>query len=160
MIFSNIIPTIELLVKQGKHSTRTHWVSLCLSFFMSASIAVKRIFNAPTCTTSIITLEPYALNSEFQHFIPRFNKISLLCVYHWKRGQGLKAGPKRGWRQGDFIDNNVGEGMKDPEGSSHFHPNHFLSNKGFQFHSKRCTPSQSYVGLQLWGWLPLDSNCF
>jgi hypothetical protein len=27
---------------------------------------------------------------EFQHFILRFHKISLLCRYHWKRGYGVK----------------------------------------------------------------------
>jgi hypothetical protein len=27
-----------------------------------------------------------AFRTEFQHFILRFNKISLLCGYHWKRG--------------------------------------------------------------------------
>ncbi len=41
------------------------------------------IFTAPTSTTIIVTLEPCALNAEFQHFILRFNKISLLCRYHW-----------------------------------------------------------------------------
>jgi hypothetical protein len=35
------------------------------------------LFTAPTCTTTIITLKPCALNAEFQHFILRFNKISL-----------------------------------------------------------------------------------
>jgi hypothetical protein len=48
------------------------------------------IFTAPTCTTTIITLKPCALNAEFKHFILKFNKISLLCRYHWKRGKGLK----------------------------------------------------------------------
>jgi hypothetical protein len=36
------------------------------------------------CT--IISLEPCALNADFQHFIPRFNKISLLYGYPWKKG--------------------------------------------------------------------------
>ncbi len=32
--------------------------------------------------------EPCALSAEFQHFILRFNKISLLCRYHsWTRGE-------------------------------------------------------------------------
>ncbi len=53
-------------------------VSPCLSFFVSASTAATYIFSAPTCTATIIPLEPCALNAEFQHFIPRFNKISLL----------------------------------------------------------------------------------
>jgi hypothetical protein len=49
------------------------------------------IFTALTCTTTIITLEPCALNAEFQHFIPRFYKISLL-----KEGiEGVKGGPKK-----------------------------------------------------------------
>ncbi len=72
-----------------------NWVSSCLSFFLSASTAAAYIFTAPTCTT---TLEPCALNAEF-------NEISLLCGYHWKRGLGVKALPQRGWRQGDFMDN-------------------------------------------------------
>jgi len=32
-------------------------------------------------TSIIISLQPCALNAEFQHFILRFNKISLLCEY-------------------------------------------------------------------------------
>jgi hypothetical protein len=39
------------------------------------------IFTAPTYATTIITLEPCALNAEFQHFILKFNKISLLWCY-------------------------------------------------------------------------------
>jgi hypothetical protein len=49
--------------------------------FVSASTAATYIFTAPTCRTTIITLEPCALNAEFQHFMLRFNKISLLCGY-------------------------------------------------------------------------------
>jgi len=54
----------------------------------------------PTCTTTIITLEPCALNAEFHYFIPRNNEISLLCGYHWK---------KRRWgeTEGDFLDNSI-----------------------------------------------------
>ncbi len=52
----------------------------------------------PTPTT-IITLEPCALNAEFQNFILRFNKKFLLCRYHpLKEGIG-------GEREGDFTDN-------------------------------------------------------
>jgi hypothetical protein len=47
--------------------------------------------------------QPCALNVEFQHFILRFNKISLLCRYHWKRDRRWK----RWWRQGDFKDNSI-----------------------------------------------------
>jgi hypothetical protein len=46
-----------------------NWVSSCLSFFLSASTAVTYIFTAPARTTTIITLEPCALNAEFQHFV-------------------------------------------------------------------------------------------
>jgi hypothetical protein len=31
---------------------------------------------APTCTATMVPLEPCALNAEIQHFILRFNKIS------------------------------------------------------------------------------------
>jgi hypothetical protein len=73
-----------------------NWVSPCLSFFLSASTAATYIFIAPTCTTIIITLQPYALNDENQHFILRFNKISSLHgVWRWKDAQ----------RQGDFMNN-------------------------------------------------------
>jgi hypothetical protein len=71
-----------------------NWVSSCLSFILSASTAATNIFTAPTCTTTIITLEPCALNAEFQHFILRFNKISLLCGYHWKTIEGESSRPK------------------------------------------------------------------
>jgi len=33
---------------------------------------------------------PCALNAKFQHLILRFNIISLLCGYYWKRGKGVK----------------------------------------------------------------------
>jgi hypothetical protein len=48
-----------------------------------------RVFTAPICTTTIITLEPCALNAEFQHFIPRFNKTSSLKegIGGWKEAQ-------------------------------------------------------------------------
>jgi hypothetical protein len=47
-------------------------------------------------------LEPCALNTEFQRFIPRFNKISLLCGYHYKRwDRGAKAEEIRGETEGD-----------------------------------------------------------
>jgi hypothetical protein len=62
---------------------------------MSACTAAAYTFTVPTCTT-IIALEPCALNAEFQHFIPRFNKISLLC-------RPLKEGIG-GEREGDVKD--------------------------------------------------------
>jgi hypothetical protein len=38
------------------------------------------IFTAPTCISTITTLEHCALNAETQHFILRFNKIFLYFV--------------------------------------------------------------------------------
>jgi hypothetical protein len=66
--------------------------------FAWAPPVLLHIFSlAPTCTaTTIITLKPCALNAEFQHFIRRFNQNSLLCGYDWKRGLGVKGGPKTG----------------------------------------------------------------
>jgi hypothetical protein len=61
-------------------------LSLVQYWILSACTAPTYIFTARTCTTSIITLKPCALNAEFHHFILRFNKISILCGYHWKRG--------------------------------------------------------------------------
>jgi hypothetical protein len=46
---------------------------LSLSFFFSASTVAAYVFIAPTCKTTIISLEPCALNADFQHSIPRFN---------------------------------------------------------------------------------------
>jgi hypothetical protein len=74
---------------------------------LSSSTVATYIFTAPTCTTTIITLEPCALNAAFQHFISRFNNISLLCRYHRKRGLGPKAEEIRGETEGDFTDKSI-----------------------------------------------------
>jgi hypothetical protein len=42
-----------------------NWVSSCLSSFLSASTAVTYIFTTPNCTTTIVSLEPCALNAEY-----------------------------------------------------------------------------------------------
>jgi hypothetical protein len=78
-----------------------NWVLSCLSFCLSDSIVATYIFTTPTCTTTIITFKPCALDAKFQHFILRFNKISLLCRYHWKRGLWVKGGSKTN----DFASN-------------------------------------------------------
>jgi hypothetical protein len=58
-------------------------------------------FTAPTCTTTIITLEPCALNAEFQHFITRFHHFADTT----ERGdRGAKA-PIGRETEGDFTDN-------------------------------------------------------
>jgi hypothetical protein len=76
-------------------------VSSCISLFLSVYTAVTYIFTTPTCTTTVITLEPCALNAEFQHFILKFNNFITLQI-------PLREGD-RGWkqaqRQGDFTDN-------------------------------------------------------
>jgi len=77
-------------------SVKRAWVSSVFPFF--ERLHDYYIFTAPTKTTTIISHEPCALNAEFQHFIPRFNNISLLCGYRWKRGLVVKGGPKTGWR--------------------------------------------------------------
>jgi hypothetical protein len=76
-----------------------NWVLPRLSFFCSASTVAAYIFIAPTCKATIISLEPCALNADFQYFIPRFNKIFLLYGYPWKKGLGWKEAQ----RQGDFT---------------------------------------------------------
>jgi len=65
-----------------------NWTSPCLCSFFSASSVAVNIFSAPTCKATIINLEPCALNAEFQHFILRFNKISLLYGYPQRRVWG------------------------------------------------------------------------
>jgi hypothetical protein len=44
---------------------------------LSASTVATYISNTPKSRTTIIALEPCALNAEFQHFILRLNKIFL-----------------------------------------------------------------------------------
>jgi hypothetical protein len=76
-----------------------NWVSSCLSFFLSASTAAAYIFTAPNCITTLISLGPCALNAEFQHFILRFSKMSLLCEYHdvgQKAEKGIADTTERG----------------------------------------------------------------
>ncbi len=72
-----------------------NWVSPCLSFFFGASTVAAHIFTAPTCKDTIIRLEPCALNADFQRFIPRFNKISLLYRHPWKKGLGWKEAQRQ-----------------------------------------------------------------
>ncbi len=63
------------------------WVSLCLSFFLSASSAyidfqcsyLHRYYNSSRMLC--IKCWDSAFRTEFQHFILRFNKISLLYSY-------------------------------------------------------------------------------
>ncbi len=67
-----------------------NWVSSYLFFFLSASTAI----------TTIISLQPCALNAEFQHFLIKFPYLADTTergVRGWKQAQ----------RQGDFTDNSI-----------------------------------------------------
>jgi hypothetical protein len=50
-------------------------------FFFSTSTIVAYIFIVLACKATIISLEPCALNVDFQHFTPIFNKFFLLYGY-------------------------------------------------------------------------------
>ncbi len=105
MRFKKYMQKNSLTFKGGKGKFKNpliimiNWISPCLSFFLSASNTATYIFIVGTCTSIIITLEPYALNAKFQHFIPIFNKISSFYgyiergVWGWKEAQ----------RQGDKL---------------------------------------------------------
>jgi hypothetical protein len=54
-------------------------------FSLGPPLMLQYIFTASTCKATIISLQPCALNADFQHFIPRFNKISLLYGYPCKQ---------------------------------------------------------------------------
>jgi len=52
-----------------------------------------------------------ALNAEFQHFKPKFNKTSLLYGPHSKRGKGWKKAQKQGEDEMTLIKTLVSEGF-------------------------------------------------
>jgi hypothetical protein len=76
----------EITKTQSNFSTKIGGkLSFMLSFLFPErlhSTVGTYVFTVPTCTTTIITLEPCALNAEFQYFILRFDKICLRCGYH------------------------------------------------------------------------------
>jgi hypothetical protein len=74
--------TERTIIFCGKLSFILSFVCAEHPFILSALNAATYIFTAPTHRTTIITLNPFTLNAEFQHFINRFNKISSLCRYH------------------------------------------------------------------------------
>jgi len=59
-----------------------NWVSSYLSFFFSAFVIVTCIFTTPTFTSIIIIFKPFASNVKFHYFIPIFDKMLLLYIYH------------------------------------------------------------------------------
>jgi hypothetical protein len=72
--------------------------SFILSFLFSWApplLAATYIFTAPNCTTTIISLEPYALHAgHHQHFILRFIKMSFTLWTPLKEGIGGERRPK------------------------------------------------------------------
>jgi len=82
----------EIIGTQTSFSTNLGGkLSFVLFFFFPEHLQVATyILNAPTCITIIMTLKPYALNAEFQHFILRFNKISLFANTTERRDRGWK----------------------------------------------------------------------
>jgi hypothetical protein len=86
-----------------------NWVSYCcdplsLSLFLSASTDATYIFTAPTCTSTIITLETCASTAELQRFIPRFILKIPYFAYLTQRGDRGERRPKdrvkTGWLYG------------------------------------------------------------
>jgi len=70
------------------------------SIYLWAPSLLLHIFSlAPTCTNTNY-LEPCALDGQVQHFIPKFNKTSLLCGPHSKEGLG---GENRPWTGEDRM---------------------------------------------------------
>jgi hypothetical protein len=74
-ILQNEITGIQTSFSSNFGSKLSFILSFFFFFFLSASTATTYIFTGPTCTTDIITLEPCALNAEFQHFILRLIKF-------------------------------------------------------------------------------------
>jgi len=66
-------------------------------------ISIATYIFSPTFTTTIIILQPCALNVEFQHLIPNFSKFSSLCRPHSKK----EYGSKEAQTQGDFKENSA-----------------------------------------------------
>ncbi len=70
-------------------------------FFWTSPLLLNRFSLPPTCTSTIIPLEPCALNAEIQHFVLSFSILywDLIKLPHFtdttKRGvRGVKGGPK------------------------------------------------------------------
>jgi hypothetical protein len=91
------------LAFNGVKLRKPSWLSPCLSFFPERLHFCYIDFHWSylysyynSSWTLCIKCWDSAFRTEFQNFILRFNKISLLSGYHWKRGERLKGGPKTG----------------------------------------------------------------
>ncbi len=72
------------------------WVSSCLSFILSASLAATYIFTS-TCTTIIITLETCALHAEFSTSHWDLIKFHYFVDTTERGDRGWKQAQKTGW---------------------------------------------------------------
>jgi hypothetical protein len=86
-------------------------LSFIVSFLCPERIRCCYIYFHRSCTTTIISLEPCALNAEFQHFISYWDLIK----FHYfadtaerKRDTGWKTALRTVLRQGDFRDYSIG----------------------------------------------------
>jgi hypothetical protein len=109
-------------------------LSFILSFLFPEFIsAATYIFTAPTCTTTIVTLEPCALNAEFQHFLLRFNKNFLTLRISLKEGTKGETRPKD--RVALLINLGQGGGADTLKFNLHVIGR---EKKGCEFNQKRC----------------------
>ncbi len=75
-----------------------------ISFFLDACTTITYIFTAPTCTSTIIILEPCALSVEFHiSYTSLINNFTLRIPL--KERIGAKAEEIGGEIGGDFLDN-------------------------------------------------------
>jgi hypothetical protein len=72
-----------------------NWVSSCLSFLLSASTAATYILTAPNCTTTIINLEPCALNAALNFSISYWDLIK--CLHFVDTTERERE--DRGWKE-------------------------------------------------------------
>jgi hypothetical protein len=72
---------------------------------MSAPTAATYIFTGRTCPITIITLEPCALNAEFQHFILRHipDSVWVLCFFLLKWEEDTTTQLVSGSFKGNFV---------------------------------------------------------
>jgi hypothetical protein len=82
---------IEYFINR-KYIALEHWVG-------HNQGGIHKILAKNYSTSTIISLELYALNAEFQHFILRFN---LICSYYGYAERGV-WGWKEAQKQGDFM---------------------------------------------------------
>jgi hypothetical protein len=85
-------------------------LSFILSFlFLNAANAATCIFTAPNCITNVLSLEPRALNGEFEHFILSCSSVPywdlIKCLYFADTTERGDRGWKEAQRQGYFMDN-------------------------------------------------------